>query len=97
MHGTSICTFITMDDAGAYSLVSPSQVCASGMNSRRIICDASCCPCGWRARTGDVETKSNVSRKLRRKVKRILQEDGVVPGEERIKDLALGAVLIVKI
>ncbi|CAK7274417.1 hypothetical protein SEPCBS57363_006153 [Sporothrix epigloea] len=48
------------------------------------------------AHPGDVETENNILRKLRREVERILQGDGVVPGEERIKGLALGAVLIVK-
>ncbi|CAK7229719.1 hypothetical protein SCUCBS95973_007323 [Sporothrix curviconia] len=44
----------------------------------------------------DVKGENNILRKLRRKVERILQADGVAPGEERIRGLALGAILIVK-
>ncbi|CAK7201586.1 hypothetical protein SEUCBS139899_004293 [Sporothrix eucalyptigena] len=44
----------------------------------------------------DVEGENNILRKLRREVERILRADGVQPGEERIRGVALGAVLIAK-
>ncbi|CAK7228647.1 hypothetical protein SBRCBS47491_006978 [Sporothrix bragantina] len=44
----------------------------------------------------DVNTENDILRKLRRKVEGILQADGVAPGDERVRGVALGAVLIAK-
>ncbi|CAK7242036.1 MAG: hypothetical protein STHCBS139747_003512 [Sporothrix thermara] len=48
------------------------------------------------AHPNDVRTENNILRKMRRSVERILQADGAAPGEERVRGVALGAVLIAK-
>lgn len=48
------------------------------------------------AHPDDVAGENNILRKLRRKIEQILQADGFQPGEERIRGVALGTVLIVK-
>ncbi|KXL41508.1 hypothetical protein M433DRAFT_157361 [Acidomyces richmondensis BFW] len=51
----------------------------------------------WReAHPKEVGTEGDVVRMLRRQAERILRENGVEPGQERIKGTALGAMLIVK-
>jgi len=51
----------------------------------------------WReAHPEDVGTEKDVLRMFRRQAERILQENGVEPGQEKVRGTALGAVLIVK-